>query len=224
MFVYVAEFEGRPGLVKIGVAVDIDRRLAGLVKSHGELKAVREFNMGGSSYAVESFVHKVYKESRILLDCRCDGYTEFFDEAVRADVFKIMENLSAVLSVEPPSSTAPTPTPERKGKLEKLQAAKAKLEATQKDRESRWKRSAEIRDMQRTHLKDIIAGCAVFLPKEWLKRCGMECGFRAGVFNTLLSEVGYRRSNKPVGKFGKYVVVCHPVTWSTEQIKESYLG
>lgn len=101
MFVYVAEFEDRAGLIKIGVAANVDTRMASLRSCHGAPTIVEEFNVGEDRYEVERFIHRKYKDKNIRLE-RCDGYTEFFDACIRDDVVRLLKGISQSL----PASTA----------------------------------------------------------------------------------------------------------------------
>lgn len=104
MFVYVAEFEGRPGLVKVGVALDVKTRMQQLRKCHGKVMNVSEFNVGHDGYEVERFVHRKYTSCNVVLGGKCDGHTEFFDGSIRAGVKSLLEGVSKSIICTPAPS------------------------------------------------------------------------------------------------------------------------
>ena len=102
MFVYVVEFEGRPGLVKIGMAVKVGERLKNLSICHGLHTSLTTYSFGANCRTVEAFIHRKFKGKNVLLEGRCDGYTEFFTSDIKAEVEGILQSI--LLNTETPDT------------------------------------------------------------------------------------------------------------------------
>jgi hypothetical protein len=81
MYVYVTGFADRPGLIKIGVAKDVDARMATLSAWHGQPVRLRRYPVGEDYKKVERALHREFKASNVRVTG--DGGTEFFDESIR---------------------------------------------------------------------------------------------------------------------------------------------
>lgn len=97
MFVYLAKFEKRKGLCKIGVAKEVRSRLAQLESTHGPLVSFQKFKIGRGYIRLEKFIHERFAEHCADLP-KCDGYTEFFKDLVEDEAVKVLSAMSTTLT------------------------------------------------------------------------------------------------------------------------------
>lgn len=90
--IYIAEFEGRKSLVKIGMSKQPEVRLAVLEEYHGKVLASKSIHIGKNSREVERDIHMTLRRKRVSVGG--DGGTEFFKLANSFDEsVKVVENV-----------------------------------------------------------------------------------------------------------------------------------
>lgn len=97
MFVYLARFEKRKGLCKIGVAKEVRSRLTQLEACHGPVESFQKFKIGKGYVRLEKFIHERFAESRADLP-KCDGFTEFFKDEVEAEAVQVLSTMALTLT------------------------------------------------------------------------------------------------------------------------------
>jgi len=96
MYIYVASFSNRPGLIKVGCSKNVQHRMSVLSETHGEVENVWCKLVGENYYGVEKTIHVAMHGRRIFV--HGDGGTEFFTSGGSfskdcCEVEEIIENL-----------------------------------------------------------------------------------------------------------------------------------
>ncbi len=90
--IYIAEFEGREGLVKIGMSKQPEVRLSVLEEYHGKVLISKSIHIGKNSREVERDIHMTLRRKRVNVGG--DGGTEFFKLANSFDEsVKVVESI-----------------------------------------------------------------------------------------------------------------------------------
>lgn len=99
MYVYVAEFRDRNGLVKIGFSDDAHQRIKQLEAIHGEAEMVAAFYAGYKARYVEMRAHQVFDAFRVRVPGA--GGNEFFSKSIVNDVTSYIEQRHLPAALEP---------------------------------------------------------------------------------------------------------------------------
>lgn len=88
MWIYIAKFEKRSGLIKIGMSQDVAARLKTLTGVHGKVVYHKRFRIEDTRH-VEKLLHTRFRLDRAEIT-RCDGFTEFFNDSVQDAAVSIL--------------------------------------------------------------------------------------------------------------------------------------
>lgn len=89
MYVYVAEFRDRQGLVKVGVSTNVKVRMKSLEACHGECTSLHTFFVGPTGKRKEKQTHRKFSTHNVKVSG--DGGTEFFSRCAKPDILNFLQ-------------------------------------------------------------------------------------------------------------------------------------